>query len=260
MKKKLCLLAVLPLAVLSSCGGAKQIVDLTQIGLAIRNIAGNAPTIKNFELAIEAEETYFDGVEQKNVTVKSKSTFEQNEEKGASRYHFVGDRDGEKFEVDSLTFRGTSESPLYGTSHYSRIVKPEGELSEAKSTEIYGDASSPCIVAEELAWQCRNIRDFVSNIAERSESVKYFSEGEGNLTIKVDRETWTDENDSSKKDIARYTVHYDENTFKWVYLVEISHTNTKSTYNIRMNPKDEITIELPSDWQSLGYEKFEINY
>ena len=259
MKKKLCLLAVLPLTVLSSCGGAKQIVDLTQIRLAIRNIAGNAPTIKNFELAIEAEETYFDGVEQKNVTVKSKSTFEQNEEKGASRYHFVGDRDGEKFEVDSLTFRGTSESPLYGTSHYSRIVKPEGELSKAKSKEIYGDASAPCIVAEELAWQCRNIKDFVSNIAEHSVSVKYFSEGEGNLTIKADREMWTDNNDSSKKDVARYTVHYDENTFKWVYMEEISHTNTKSTYNIRMNPKDEITIELPSDWKSLGYERTEVN-
>lgn len=259
MKKKLCLLAVLPLTVLSSCGGAKQIVDLTQIRLAISNIAGNAPTIKNFELAIEAEETYFDGVEQKNVTVKSKSTFEQNDEEGASRYHFVGDRDGEKFEVDSLTFRGTSESPLYGTLHYSRIVKPEGELSEAKSTEIYGDASTPCIVAEELAWQCRNIKNFVSNIAEHSVSVKYFSEGEGNLTIKVDREIWTDDNDSEKKDIARYTVHYDENTFKWVYLEELSHTNTKSTYNIRMNPKDEITIELPSDWKSLGYERTEVN-
>ena len=258
MKKKLCLLALLPLTVLSSCGGASEISDPAEIEEAINHIAENAPEIWNYELLIEAEETSFDDAKQKNVTVKSKSTFEQKSN-GSGHYHFVGDREGENIEVDMLSFRGTRESAL-GMSYYWRILKPEKELSEDETTEIYKVASTVNAYAPEYAWEFMYIKNFEKHTISRSESVKYFSEGEGNLTIKVDRVIWTDNNDSSKKDVARYTVHYDENTFKWVYLEEISHTNTKSTYNIRMNPKDEITIELPSDWQSLGYKKFEVNY
>ena len=97
--------------------------------------------------------------------------------------------------------------------------------------------------------------DLLEETAEDSEAEytvesKYYSKGDGNLTLKINAKEGAKSEDEYAVSES-YTVVYDNYYWKSAVIEGESNKGNKSKAEITFTVKDEVKIELPSGWESL---------
>lgn len=259
MKTKLPLLLILTALMLSSCGNGSEIKDEQKVNELKASIAEKVNEHKNYEITVNIKSSRYDEELKKNVTNVSE-TFYQKNEAGDTYLKTTGTNDGVKSE--SIVYLVNNEQytqVLYTSNYYGETNENETSVYGYEGNEItFSFASFYFIVPETYLSMFENpLTADINAIANAEDSVKYdvvekyYSKGDGYLTIKADVKINGESSEEEYATKAAYTVEYDNYHLSSVKVEQTSNKNNKSTIDFKLTLKDKLTIELPSGWEEL---------
>ena len=260
MKKRLPMLLLLPALLLTSCAGGELSEEKSNELKA--GIAEKAKDLKNYELLITSDGQVYDEDEGKNVA-------------STARYEYRVNEDGDRY-VRSFATQGVQKSDstvyLVNNAEYQQVLYTNTYDAEEKKNvqACYGYegneltfafASLYFIVPEgylEMFVDASGFEALEEGMKEDGEeykvSTKYYSSGEGNLTVKISASLKGEvKKDEEEKTVsANYTVEYQDYLFKSAKMSGKSSKGNNSTTEIYLTPKSsKIAIELPAGWQDI---------
>ena len=263
MKTKLTLLTLLPVLMLASCGDGKEIKDEAKIKELKDSISEKAKEVKNYELVIKTSSDSYDKDEQKTITTKGTSTFMANDknefylkssatrgnEKSESTIYLVNNEeyqqvmyvsafnpDSNKDDITVYGYKGNEMTFAFATMYF---LVPQSYYSLFNDPNSF-DLSKTAIANGEIK------RDY-------DQETKYYSKGDGNLTIKAEAKIKGEVNKEENEYPCSisYTISYDKYALKTVKINQESNKGSKSKTEIKMNIKDNLEIKLPDGWKDL---------
>lgn len=263
MKTKLTLLTLLPVLMLASCGDGNEIKDEAKIKELKDSISEKAKEVKNYELVIKTNSDSYDEDEQKTITTKGTSTFMANDknefylkssatrgdEKSESTIYLVNNEeyqqvmyvsafnpDNNKDDITVYGYEGNEMTFAFATMYF---IVPQSYYSLFNDPNSF-DLSKTAIENGEIK------RDY-------DQETKYYSKGDGNLTIKAEAKIKGEVNKEENEYpcSVSYTVSYDKYALKTVKINQESNKGSKSNTEITMNIKDSLEIKLPDGWEDL---------
>ena len=262
MKNKLTVLTLLPILMLSSCGNGQEIKDEARIKELKDGITAKAREVENYELIVEGNSNSYDEDAQKNSVTKSTVTYRAN--KNNDRYiETKATVDGQKSDSNIyLVANEKYQQVLYIATYNTDTKKDDISVYGYEGNEMtFAFASFYFLVPSTYYDLFSNPNGFdVSKTAigsdvahEYDTEIKYYSKGDGNLTIKVDSkvvgEISKEENEYPTS--ATYVINYDNYLFKTAKVNQKSNKGNKSDTEISLNVKDDFDITLPSGWEDL---------
>ncbi|MCR5091303.1 MAG: hypothetical protein K6B51_01205 [Bacilli bacterium] len=261
MKGKHILFLAVPALLLASCNSlGSEITDSSAIADKVSAIAEKTKDIKNFKFVIDMEGSNYDEETKKNVSSKSHIALECNEDGEIhckSESTQGGEKAGEEFYiVNNATYQKVMYlDNLEGGKHDITVYGYEGNatafaeaqmsiLAPAMYMAMFAD---PTNIAEASALTGEDSDDVVRTF-------KYYSAGEGDLTISV--KVAPKDVESVKKAEQEETisasvdVHYVNNVLKDAKIEGASNKGNKNTMKMTLEVKNKFAINLPSGWET----------
>lgn len=263
MKKKFSLLVLLPAFMLSSCGDGAEITDSAKLKETKDAISAKTKDIKNYEMTMKSSATSYDDSAKKNVTTESEMLFRANANE--EMYLKTVSKEGDQKEESTiyLVKDAKYKQVLYLDMYDEDTKKNEKTVYGYEGNELTFSMSALYLLAPTLYTSMFldpntiSAEDLLEETAENSEAEytvesKYYSKGDGNLTLKISAKA--KEGAKSEDEYAvseNYTVVYDNYYWKSAVIEGESNKGNKSKAEITFTVKDEVKIELPSGWEDL---------
>ena len=265
MKTKLSILMMLPALMLASCGNGNEIKDEEKIKELKTSISAKVKDIKNYELKVESDSSSYDKESEKNISSKTTLTYLTNEN-DESFLKTTATTDGVKSEAEVyLVNNETYQKVLYTSTYNADTEKNDVLVYGYEGNEItfaFVDFYFIMPMTYFSLFVDPAVLDFDALVAsdemvaaahEYETNVKYYSKGDGNLTIKADLKVKGEvDKDAAEYAVSgTYTVSYDNYYLKSVHVDSKSNKDNKSTTDITLTVKSEVKIELPKGWEDL---------
>ena len=247
---------MLPALMLTSCDNGNEIKDEDKIKELKNSIAEKASDLDTVEARMTTDSTGYDKDVNKNVNTKSEMTY-----KSSNNEEFylktVSTKDGEKSE---------GEVVLVNNETYQRVLY----VSTSDGTTVYGYQGNEITFAfaalyfivprtyigtfkDPTACDFSTLLDNKELGREYNSNVKYYSTGDGNLTIKASYNIkgTVNKDDEEYASKTQYTIVYDDYHLKSVDTDATSNKNNKSIVKMDIAVKESVSIELPNGWEDL---------
>ena len=254
-KKQTILLGLGAMTLLASCG-SKEITDATKIDDLKYGIALRKDEIKNYDFVISFKETNVGKESKEEVETTNGSGHIRMNEDGEMQVYVVPEA-GRKPEIIYLVKDETYEKVIYCEYEYynngrTTVIDSKGHKSEFAS--VYAELLGPfnSVISMLLdPFKCAFFNEYLhSNPDQKFETErKYFSDKDGQLTIKID-ETSVIENDDAEN---HFEMEFEDYAFKrGSFIHTYSYDNYFKTmdYTFSLERKEKFSIELPNGWQN----------
>ncbi len=252
MKAKRILFLAIPAMLLTSCGPGAEITDSKELSDKAAAIAAKQKEIKNYKFIADIDSNGYNESTKQIISRKMKMSFEKNED-GEVKYHSETTSDGKKL---------TSDFYLVNDSKYKQVMYVDEFDGEKHDTSVYGyDGNELTFGLADTYYilpetYMETFSDPTALIAEEPSTdeevvVKYFSTGDGNLTIEA---TTTEKASDDSKEAAISTkevIKYDNYYFKSASIEATSNKGNTSKLNFSLEVKNKFAITLPSGWEEL---------
>lgn len=254
MKAKRILFLAIPAMFLTSCGPGAEITDSKELSDKAEAIAAKNKEIKNFKFTVDIDSNSYDEDAKKNVNTKSKTVYEKNED-GDIRVHSVGTVDGKETTNDFyLVSNAKYQQVLYtddfdGENHDISVYGYEGnELTFGFASLTY---ALPEAYLSAFSDPTLLIGSDVESSYEGEVSLKYFSTGDGNLTIEATTSSNSVEESREAAVWTKEVIRYDNYFLKSASTESRSNKGNVSKMEFSLEVKDKFAINLPSGWEEL---------
>lgn len=252
MRKQNVLFGLASLAVLSSCG-APEIVDTAEVGSIRDAIAFQKTEIENYELRLNYKMvTKDDGG--KEVTTTEHAVLRSNAdgefsaevsmgENGQNKYYLVNDEEHQKVLYYSFAGEGGASTDVYAYSlkqsktAFEHAYDADGLARMKHLPEVLID---PYVFEEEKSKIFGLIVDD-DDYSGLTTETKYYSKGEGNLTIKAV--------DTLKDTTEVYELNYDNFVFTSAKIKANYPDGSSWECGFFLERKEEVEITLPTGWE-----------
>ena len=252
MRKQNVLFGLASLAVLSSCG-APEIVDTAEVGSIRDAIAFQKTEIENYELRLNYKMvTKDDGG--KEVTTTEHAVLRSNAdgefsaevsmgENGQNKYYLVNDEEHQKVLYYSFAGEGGASTDVYAYSlkqsktAFEHAYDADGLARMKHLPEVLID---PYVFEEEKSKIFGLIVDD-DDYSGLTTETKYYSKGEGNLTIKAV--------DTLKDTTEVYELNYDNFVFTSAKIKANYGDGSSWECGFFLEQKEEVEITLPTGWE-----------
>lgn len=253
MKAKRVLFLAIPAMLLTSCGNGAEITDSKELADKAAAIAAKQKEVKNFKFVMDIDSNSYNEEAKKNVNTKTKMAYEQNEE-GDIKLHSEGTSDGKTTTSDFyLVNNDKYQQVLYiddfdGSKHDIQVYGYEGNEFTFSFAALY------YAIPEAYMSAFSDPTTLIASVDEGEEEgavVKYYSTGDGNLTIEA---TVTESSVDTSEETAVSTkevIKYDNYLLKSASVESKSNKGNTSKMNFSLEVKDKFAITLPSGWEAL---------
>jgi hypothetical protein len=248
---------------LSSCGDGAEITDSAKLKETKDAISAKTKDIKNYEMTMKSSATSYDDSAKKNVTTESEMLFRANANE--EMYLKTVSKEGDQKEESTiyLVKDAKYKQVLYLDMYDEDTKKNEKTVYGYEGNELTFSMSALYLLAPTLYTSMFldpntiSAEDLLEETAEDSETEytvesKYYSKGDGNLTLKINAKGKEDAKSEDEYTVSEsYTVVYDNYYWKSAVIEGESNKGNKSKAEITFTVKDEVKIELPSGWEDL---------
>ena len=255
MRKQNVLFGLASLAVLSSCG-APEIVDTAEVGSIRDAIAFHKTEIENYELRLNYKMvTKDDGG--KEVTTTEHAVLRSNAdgefsaevsmgEKGQNKYYLVNDEEHQKVLYYSFAQEGGAPdvhaySLKQSKTAFEHAYNEDGLARMKHLPEVLID---PYVFEKEKSKIFGLIVDD-DDYSGLTTETKYYSKGEGNLTIKAVDTLRKDNKDTTEV----YELSYDNFVFTSAKIKAYYPDGSSWECSFFLEQKEEVKITLPTGWE-----------
>ena len=260
MKKKFSLLVLLPAFMLSSCGDGAEVTDPAKLKETKDAISAKTKDIKNYEMTMKSSATSYDDSAKKNVAMESEMVFRANANE--EMYLKSVSKEGDKKEESTiyLVKDAKYKQVLYLDMYDEDTKKNEKTVYGYDGNELTFSFAALYFLAPTMYTSMfldPSAEDLLEETAEDSEAEytvesKYYSKGDGNLTLKISAKAKEGAKSEDEYTVSEsYTVVYDNYYWKSAVIEGESNKGNKSKAEITFTVKDEVKIELPSGWEDL---------
>lgn len=248
MKKHLLSLLVLPALALTSCGKGGELKQEDAKERAKEISETSSKPQKNYEIKLSTVST--SGKDKKKSTLEY--VLKANED-NEIYFTMKGESGGEKYDVSMYVAKNEEYEEVtyfktYNSSkkeYESTAVVKKGNLLYSVTTEAYQ------VYTLVPSGMYAGYTDPVALMgdAEEEDNVKYYSTGEGNLTIEV-KETQEADGEEETMVEASTSVTFDKGLLKSVSIKgKSSLGNTSSMTFTCSYPSSKVKVSLPSNWK-----------
>ena len=261
MKKKLPLLLVLPAMMLSSCGYGAEVTDSSEIKGLMDGISAKTEEVKNLEMRMTTKTTAYDEDLKKNVTTDGNLIFCMNSESEMYMYTSSKTSEGEKSEETVYYVKDQNNKTVLAVQEYNPETKKNNDIvSYGENDSEIGLASFVFLAPLLLYATYANPTSFVATLNDESglaaasvelaSEAKYYSRGEGNLTIVIEAKTTVEVKKEDKEQTVSETetIIYDNYHISKVVSEGVTNKGNNTKAEMSFNIKDSLAIDLPASW------------
>lgn len=255
MKMRKTLLLTSAALLLAGCGMGKQVTDPKEVDKITADIAAKAPDIKNFDLHLKIDGTSYDSETGKNIHRVADSVYSRNED---GEIHMTSTNESPDGKVNQDVYLVNDET-------YTKVLYSATTTNGEKETNVYGYKGNEFaftfaplyfILPETYFNLFSNpdtlLKSLSSPDAGLDAETKYYSKGEGNLTISLKATSKKQaEGDEEIPADATYEIKYDGGYFKSAKVEQNSNKGNKSTTECSLTVKSKFSVTLPSGWEDL---------
>ena len=265
MKGKHILFLAIPAMMLASCGGnlGTEVTDSSAINDMLSNVATKSEDVKNFKFVVDINGTAYDEEAKKNVTSKSHTVYERNEDEEV-HCKTESEKDKEKQDIDYYVVKNTTYQQVMYVDTYEDEDKTDSKNGEHtilcygyEGHELdFSFGAMYTIVPSMLLAMVMDPTVYVSSTAEQEDAkttIKYYTSGD-KLTVTIN--VVPKELESIKKSDKESSVsssmeiHYSKNVFTNGVVESTSNKGNKQKYTMKLEQKSKFAINLPSGWET----------
>ena len=265
MKGKHILFLAIPAMMLASCGGnlGTEVTDSSAINDMLSNVATKSEDVKNFKFVVDINGTAYDEEAKKNVTSKSHTVYERNEDEEV-HCKTESEKDKEKQDIDYYVVKNTTYQQVMYIDTYKDEDKTDSKNGE-HTILCYGYEGNEfnfslgemyTLLPSMLLAMVMDPTVYVASTAEQEgakTTIKYYTSGD-KLTVTIN--VVPTELESIKKSdkegsvSSSMEIHYSKNVFTDGVVESTSNKGNKQKYTMKLEQKSKFAINLPSGWET----------
>lgn len=257
MRKQNVLFGLASLAVLSSCG-APEIVDTAEVGSIRDAIAFQKTEIENYELRLNYKSVTKDETNGgKEVTTTEHAVLRSNAdgefsaevsmgENGQNKYYLVNDEEHQKVLYYSFAQEGSARTDV----HVYSLKQSKTDFEHAYDDGLARLKHLPEVLIDPYVFEKEKSKIFGlivddDDYSRLTTETKYYSKGEGNLTIKAVDTLRKDGKDTTEV----YELNYDNFVFTSAKIKANYPDGSRWECSFFLEQKEEVEITLPTGWE-----------
>ena len=263
MRTKLVLMLVAPALLLAGCAKAKddtgeEVTDEAKVASLKQSISDQTKEIKDIQFHFKAESEHFDEDLKQSVKTTTEYVYNKNE---AGEIYLTASAKGEDGATTKTDFYLVKNETYELVAYIDTVSEDEHNISAMGykgNEDNFVNSVMIFYSFPESYYQMfvdpNKTEEFLPIKEENGYKIseKYYSSGEGNLTVKINYE-WIGESSSSAEEKAvrgEYLIQYDGGFFQSAEVNMFSDKGSHSTNELSLTLMENLTFTLPDGWES----------